>query len=64
MDEEILREKFSLIIGKVVCAEINDKFLENERLKELPAIMLSPDYRVVGETIIGNVGETVKLFLP
>ena len=64
MDEEILREKFSLIIGKVVCAEINDKFLEHEQLKELPAIMLSPDYRVVGDTIIGNVGETIKLFLP
>jgi len=64
MAEEILREKFAIIIGKVVCAEINDKFLEHEQLKELPAIMLSPDYRVVGETIIGNVGETIKLFLP
>lgn len=62
MDEEILREKFSLIIGKVICAEINDKFLEQGRLKELPAIMLRPDYRIVGENIIGDVEETIKLF--
>ncbi len=64
IEEEILREKFSLIIGKVVCAEINDTFLENERLKELPVIMLRPDYRIIGESIIGDVEETIKLFLP
>ena len=64
IDEEILRQNFSLIIGKVVCAEINNKFLENDRLTALPAIMLRPDYRVVGETIIGNVEETIKTFIP
>lgn len=63
IDEEILREKFSLVVGKVVCAEINDRFLEHERFKEFPAIMLRPDYRVVGETIIGNVEETIRTFL-
>jgi len=63
IDEEILRQNFSLIIGKVVCAEFNDEFLEHERLKELPTVMLRPDYRVVGESIIGNVEDTIKLFL-
>lgn len=64
IDEEILREKFSLVVRKVVCAEINDRFLEHGRFKEFPAIMLRPDYRVVGETIIGDVEETIRLFLP
>jgi flavin reductase (DIM6/NTAB) family NADH-FMN oxidoreductase RutF len=64
LDEEILREKFSLIIGKVICAEINDEFLQDGRLNELPAVMLRPDYRVVGENVIGDVEETIKLFLP
>lgn len=64
IDEEILREKFSLIIGKVVCAEINDNFLENEQLNEFPAIMLLPHYRLAGESIIGNMEDTMKLFLP
>jgi flavin reductase (DIM6/NTAB) family NADH-FMN oxidoreductase RutF len=64
LDEEILREKFSLIIGKVVCAEINDAFIENGKLAELPALLLMPDYRLLGDSIIGSAEETMKLFLP
>ena len=64
VDEEILREKYSLIIGKVVCSEINDAFFENGRLKELPSLLLMPDYRVLGDNVIGSAEETMKLFLP
>jgi flavin reductase (DIM6/NTAB) family NADH-FMN oxidoreductase RutF len=64
IDEEILRERYSLIIGKVVCSEINDTCIKNGRLSELPAVMLLPEYRIIGERIIGNAEETMKLFLP
>jgi flavin reductase (DIM6/NTAB) family NADH-FMN oxidoreductase RutF len=64
VDEEILRRRFSLIIGKVVCAEMNDVFSEHGKLKKLPALMLLPDYRIAGESIIGNAEETMRLFLP
>jgi flavin reductase (DIM6/NTAB) family NADH-FMN oxidoreductase RutF len=62
LEEEVLRENFSLLIGRVVCAEINDQFAEGERLKELPALILSPHFRLVGERILGDVIETVQLF--
>ena len=46
-------EKYSLIIGKVLCSEINDRYLDGERLVELPMIMLIPDFRLIGEKV-GN----------
>ena len=64
LDEEILREKFSLIIGKVLCAEINDDYFQQGHLTELPALLLMPDYRTIGEQIIGSAEETMKLFIP
>jgi len=63
LEEEVARENYSLIIGKVVCAEINDVFADNGDLRELPAIMLRPDFRVIGESI-SRVEETTRLFLP
>jgi flavin reductase (DIM6/NTAB) family NADH-FMN oxidoreductase RutF len=62
--EELLRDKYSLIIGKVLCSEINDMYVEDGKLKEMPAVLLQPDYRVVGDSILGNVEDTMKLFLP
>jgi flavin reductase (DIM6/NTAB) family NADH-FMN oxidoreductase RutF len=64
IDEELSRERFSLIIGKVVCAEINDAYIDNGKLTELPALMLTPEYRLLGESVIGSAEETMKLFLP
>ncbi len=63
LEEEVLRENYSLIIGKVVCAEINDEILEDGKLSEFPAIMLRPDFRVIGEKI-DSVEETIQMFLP
>lgn len=62
MDSEVNGEKYSMTIGKVLCAELNDKYLDDGRLEEPPAVMLSPDYRLLGESI-GDVRDTMKLFL-
>jgi len=62
LEEEVLRDRFSLIIGKVVCAEINDTYADGEQLRELPALMLMPNYRLTGESILGDVRDTIKLF--
>jgi flavin reductase (DIM6/NTAB) family NADH-FMN oxidoreductase RutF len=64
LDEEILREKFSLLIGRVLCAEINDDYYDQGHFTELPALLLTPEYRTVGEHPIGNAEETMKLFIP
>lgn len=63
LEEEILRENYSLVIGKVVCAEINDAIMADGNLREFPAIMLRPDFRVIGDKI-DSVEETIRTFLP
>jgi flavin reductase (DIM6/NTAB) family NADH-FMN oxidoreductase RutF len=62
--EEILRERFSLVIGKVVCAEINDVYADGENLRELPAIGLHHKFRLIGEDVICESEEIAKLHLP
>jgi flavin reductase (DIM6/NTAB) family NADH-FMN oxidoreductase RutF len=62
LEREITGENYALIIGKVVCAEMNDLYSEEGRLTEPPMLMLSPYYRLAGESI-GDVRDTMKLFL-
>jgi len=64
LEEEILRDNFSLIIGKVVCTEINDAFAEDGKLVEMPALMLSREYRLMGDRVLGDVTESIRLFQP
>ncbi len=62
LDREITGEKYALIIGRVVCTEVNDSYSREGQLAEPPALMLSAQYRLVGESI-GDARETMKLFL-
>ncbi len=50
------------MIGKVLCAETNDRHCRDGRLAEPPALMLGSYYHVVGESI-GDARETMRLFL-
>lgn len=61
--EEILRERYSLVIGKVVCMEISDLYTDGRNLQELPAIMLTPNFHMTGEDIC-DAEEIARLFLP
>ncbi|MEJ5301667.1 MAG: flavin reductase family protein [Thermodesulforhabdaceae bacterium] len=51
LEEEILRDKYSLIIGKVVCAEINEAYYSEGKLKESPIVILFPFFKKVGEKV-------------
>jgi len=62
LDREVTGKNYSLVIGKVLCAEINDRFCSDGRLVEPPALMLSPYYHLLGGRI-GDARETMKLFL-
>lgn len=62
LEREITGKNYSLVIGKVLCAEINDRYGREGRLAEPPALMLSPYYHLVGGRI-GDARETMKLFL-
>jgi len=61
LDSEVTGENYALTIGRVVFAEMNDSYVEGGRLAEPPALLLSPDYRLVGERM-GDARETMKLF--
>jgi hypothetical protein len=39
-------------------------YVKDGKLTEMPAILLQPEYRVVGDKVIGNAEETLKLFIP
>ncbi len=62
LEREVTGKNYSLVIGKVLCAEINDRYCREGRLAEPPALMLSPYYHLVGGRI-GDARETMKLFL-
>lgn len=46
--KELEDERYTIVVGKVVHAEINDRFLENGELKELPLVLLIPFFREIG----------------
>jgi len=62
LDKEVVGESYVLVIGRVVCAETNDRYYEGGVLSEPPALMLGRRYRLAGESI-GDARETMKLFL-
>ena len=42
LEQEVTGENYSLIIGRVLCAEINDRFWEGDKFTEPPMVLLSP----------------------
>jgi len=52
LKEEITREQFALIIGDVVCSEMNDYYLSGDKLTELPMTLLMPYFRTAGDVFI------------
>jgi len=51
VEKEVTGERYSLIIGKVLCSEINDLYLDGERLIDPPMVLLIPDFRLIGERV-------------
>jgi flavin reductase (DIM6/NTAB) family NADH-FMN oxidoreductase RutF len=51
LEEEILRDNYSLIIGKVVCAEINEAYISEGNLQESPVVILFPFFKKLGDKV-------------
>jgi len=62
LDREVTGDSYALLVGKVLCAEMNDRYVKDGGLTEPPAVMLNLEYRLVGESV-GNVRDTMRLFL-
>jgi flavin reductase (DIM6/NTAB) family NADH-FMN oxidoreductase RutF len=63
LSEELIRDKYSLVIGRVLHSEINDMYIKDGKLTEMPAILLQPEYRITGDSILGSAEQTMKLFI-
>jgi flavin reductase (DIM6/NTAB) family NADH-FMN oxidoreductase RutF len=49
LEKEVTTDKYALIVGHVVCSEINDSYLQGEKLSELPMTLLTPYFRTAGD---------------
>jgi flavin reductase (DIM6/NTAB) family NADH-FMN oxidoreductase RutF len=51
MDNKLSGERYVIIVGKVLSAEINEDYWQNEELIELPIMLLFPHFRSLGPPI-------------
>ena len=51
MEKEVVGENYSVIIGRVLCSEVNDLYWENGKLIEDPLVLLAPHFRTLGERL-------------
>ena len=51
LEREVEGDKYVIIIGKVVCSEINDVYLESGEIVEPPIVVLLPTFRLLGEKV-------------
>jgi len=51
MENELPGDRYVIIVGKVLSAEINDNYWKNGKLDELPIMLLFPHFRSLGPPI-------------
>jgi len=51
LEREVSGENYSVVIGRVVGSEINDRYWKDGKLAEDPLVMLFPHFRALGEKI-------------
>jgi len=51
LEREVTGENYVLVIGRVVCAEINDRYWQEGKFLEPPIMLLSPQLRSLGENL-------------
>jgi flavin reductase (DIM6/NTAB) family NADH-FMN oxidoreductase RutF len=49
LEKEVIGDNYVLIIGHVLCSEVNDGYLEGDKLVEFPMTLLMPFFRSAGE---------------
>lgn len=49
LEKEVTGEEYALIVGRVLCSEVNDRYLEGDKLTEFPMTLLIPHFRSMGE---------------
>jgi flavin reductase (DIM6/NTAB) family NADH-FMN oxidoreductase RutF len=61
LEQEVTGENYVLIIGRVLCAEINDRYWAEDKLTESPLVMLSPQLFSLGENLVEDQGALAQV---
>ena len=56
LEREVTGENYVLVIGRVLCAEINDRYYQEGKFLESPIMLLSPQLRSLG----GNLADPAE----
>ena len=51
LDRVVTGDRYALIIGRVLCTEINDRYWQEDRFLEYPLVLLSPQLFFLGEKL-------------
>ena len=51
MEKEVVGENYSVIIGRVLCSEVNDIYWHDGKLDQDPLVLLAPHFRTLGDRI-------------
>ena len=51
LEKEMVGDNYALIIGRVLCSEVNDRYWTDDGLQEDPLVMLAPHIRSLGEKL-------------
>lgn len=51
LEREMADDRYVLIVGNVLCSEINDLYMDGEKLSEFPTTFLAPHFCTIGEPI-------------
>lgn len=51
LEREVSDDRYVLILGHVLCSEMNDCYLDGTKLTELPVTLLIPHFRSLGDLV-------------
>lgn len=60
LEKEVTGENYSLVIGKVLSAEINDRFFKEGKFEEPPIILLIPELRTLHDDALKPIRKNTQ----
>lgn len=54
LERDLADERYALLVGRILCAEINDRYLTDGKLTEHPLSLLIPHFRTLGDVVFNR----------
>lgn len=52
LERELTDDRYALLVGRVLCSEMNDRYVANGKLTEPPLTLLMPHFRSIGDIML------------